>query len=238
MIDIYALTQATWPPVRAEMRDGWTIREGAGGGSRVSAATWDGPADATPDLGTAEAAMLGLGQGPLVMVRAGEDRLDAMLDAAGYAVKDPTLAYAIDAATIAAVPPPVTSFEIWPPLAIQTDVWAEAGVGPERRAVMDRVQGPKTSLLGRIHDRPAAAAFVAVHGDAAMLHALEVAPDYRRAGLARVMVCSAADWALRQGASTLALLVTRANAPANALYKSLGFEPVGHYHYRVKTGET
>jgi GNAT superfamily N-acetyltransferase len=45
---------------------------------------------------------------------------------------------------------------------------------------------------------------------------------------------AAARWAARQGAAELALLVTRKNVPANALYTSLGMSVVGSYHYRIK----
>jgi ribosomal protein S18 acetylase RimI-like enzyme len=47
------------------------------------------------------------------------------------------------------------------------------------------------------------------------------------------MMQHAATWAGRNGATHLALAVTRANAGANALYSSLGMEVVGQYHYRM-----
>ena len=42
-----------------------------------------------------------------------------------------------------------------------------------------------------------------------------------------------AHWGAAQGAGTLAVAVTRANAPARGLYASLGLTDVGQYHYRV-----
>ncbi len=48
------------------------------------------------------------------------------------------------------------------------------------------------------------------------------------------MIAAAAAWAAEQGADTVALVVTEANAPARALYSSLGMAPVGQYHYRLK----
>ena len=68
-----------------------------------------------------------------------------------------------------------------------------------------------------------------------MLHVLEILPSARRNGLAAIMMRAAADWAQRQGATGFSVLVTRENTPARALYASLGFEPVGHYHYRTIT---
>ena len=47
--------------------------------------------------------------------------------------------------------------------------------------------------------------------------------------------CRAAGaWAQDNGAETLALLVTEANAGARALYASLSMGVVGQYHYRKR----
>lgn len=97
---------------------------------------------------------------------------------------------------------------------------------------MARVKGAKIWLLGRVSDRPAATAFAAIHRGVAMLHALEVATDARRTGLGAAMTRTAALWAAENGAGSLALAVTEANAPACALYSGLGFRKVGGYHYR------
>ena len=71
-----------------------------------------------------------------------------------------------------------------------------------------------------------------------MLHALEVAPFARRQGLGARMTAAAAHWAHAQGAETLALAVTRANASARALYGRLGLAEVDSYHYRAAAGDT
>jgi ribosomal protein S18 acetylase RimI-like enzyme len=99
--------------------------------------------------------------------------------------------------------------------------------------VRARAAEPRSFLLGRLDDRPAGCAFVAVHGDVAMLHAVEVAPLARRNGLGARMTRAAAVWAQARGAATLALAVTRANAPALALYRGLGMAEAGAYHYRL-----
>jgi len=75
---------------------------------------------------------------------------------------------------------------------------------------------------------------VGMRGTAAMLHALGVLPAARRRGLAAHMPRAAARWAAARGAAMLDVLVARDNAPARALYASLGFEPVGQYRYRTK----
>lgn len=231
---LFAASEATWPAASRRRVGPFTIREGRGGGSRVSAATADAPATEA-DIEAAERAMKALGQAPLVMVREGEQALDVDLAARDYVVKDPVTVYAASAAALAIEPPPpVTTFQAWPPLAVQAEIWAKGGIGPGRLAVMERAEGPKTTILGRVNDRPAATAYVAVHGGVAMLHALEVAAPFRRRGLGRHVMRAAASWALAHGADSFAVLVTKANEAANPLYVGLGMTPISGYHYRIR----
>ncbi|MGX9356318.1 GNAT family N-acetyltransferase [Roseobacteraceae bacterium S113] len=224
----------TWPALH-ERRDGaFVLREGAGGGKRVSAASLVGELSTEAQLDAAEAAMRAMGQAPMFSLARAETEFDAILDARGYAMVDPTRIYHQPTANLTGTPVPrVTAFAIWEPLAIMEDIWAAGGIGPARLAVMHRAAGPKTGILGRITDKPAGAAFVGTHAGVAMVHALEVAEAHRRKGLARWMMIAAAHWAQAQGCETLALLVTEANAPANALYRAMGFEAQPGYHYRV-----
>jgi GNAT superfamily N-acetyltransferase len=160
--------------------------------------------------------------------------LSERLARAGYRMRDATDMLLGPVTDLAAPPPPVSCFEIWPPLAVMEEIWTEGGIGPGRLAVMHRVTGPKTALFGRTGDQPAGAAFVAIDLPYAMLHALEVRPRARRQGLARVMVRAAAAWAGEHGAEQLAVLVTQENTAAQALYTSLGLKSAGQYHYRAK----
>lgn len=229
------VTEATWPPAAATRHGPWLIREGRGGGQRVSAASAIGNwTDA--DIPTAEAAMRTLGQSPLFVLRPSDTALDQTLAARGYAHHDPVVAYVARVADLAATEPPfLTSFPHWPPLAIARQIWEQGGIGPARIAVMNRVTGPKTAILGRSGDRAAGIAFTAIHNNVAMLHALEVAPDQRRKGCAHNILRAAAIWARDNGADTISVLVTERNAAARALYASLNFAVVGHYHYRKQS---
>ena len=221
--------EATWPPLSRRTLGPFTLRDGAGGGKRVSAASLDGPFTET-DLASLEAAMAE----PLMLVRAGDNALDAALDARGWRIVDPVVAYAAPVAQLAADLPFLTAFAHWPPLEIARSIWAEGGIGPARIAVMNRVIGPKAALLGRIDDRSAGVAFVACHGTDAMIHALDVREGHRRQGLGKNLLHAAANWAAEQGATRLSLVVTRQNTAARALYARLGMEVVGQYHYRMK----
>lgn len=228
--------EESWPAAGVRVCGPFRLRDGAGGGQRVSAATADAPAGAA-EIATAEAAMRADGQCPLFRLRPDrcpwDGSIDAALAARGYAVVDPTLFLVAQVAQLAPAPMPgLRVFPIWPPLAIQRDLWAEAGTGPARLAVMRRVGTPKAALMAREADRVAGTAFVAVCGPVAMLHAVEVTPALRRRGAARNLARAAAEWAAGRGAVWLALAVTEANAPARALYAGLGMLPAGGYHYR------
>jgi ribosomal protein S18 acetylase RimI-like enzyme len=231
---IYEVLEHTWPAASYRHVGPWLIREGKGGGQRVSAATAEAACD-DADIALAESAMAALGQGPLFMLRHSDGHLDDLLAARGYARHDPVAVYAAAVTDLASpAPSAMAAFALWPPLSIATQLWAEAGIGPSRLAVMDRVSGPKTTILGRANDRASGIAFVACHGKTAMLHALEVSPSQRRQGSANNIMRAAAVWAQDQGAEQLCLAVTETNAPARALYASLGMQAVGTYHYRKK----
>ena len=223
----------TWPAAALQSVGPWVIREGRGGGQRVSAASATAPVS-EGDLAFAETAMRDLGQAPLFLIRQSDTALDAALAARGYGVHDPVVAYAADCAALAQLPPPMTTFAHWPPMAIAVDLWAMGGIGPGRLAVMQRVTGAKTAILSRANDRASGAAFVAMSGSTAMLHALEVTPPLRRQGSAHNILRAAAVWAQGQGARMFSLVVTRANEPACRLYASFGMAVVGQYHYRQK----
>jgi GNAT superfamily N-acetyltransferase len=231
--DLYAAVEGTWPPARSFRQGPWTLREGQGGGKRVSAATAEGPVDGA-DIAAAETAMRAMGQVPLFMIREGDEALDSALEARGYAVIDPVTMYACAAARLTDIPiPRVTILRVWEPLAIMLEMWAAGGIGPDRIAVMHRAKGPKTGLLGRFNDKPAGCAFAAIHDGIAMVHAVEILPHQRKLGVGKWMMRAAAFWAASQGARTLAVVCTDANTGANALYASLGMQVVGQYHYRI-----
>ncbi len=225
--------EATWPPASQKALGAWVIREGKGGGNRVSAATEAWPVTDV-DLPVAEKAMRALGQVPLFQIREGDDKLDALLEAHGYTVRDPVNLWAVATAKLAAAPlPRATAYTMWPPLELARDIWTDGGIGDARQAVMERASCEKTALLARSGDHPAGAAFAGIHDGVAMMHALFVKPQMRRQGVGGLMIRAAAKWALGHGAQVLGMVVTQGNHAANPLYADLGMTRVGHYHYRV-----
>ena len=221
-----AMMAATWPPARAWTCGPFTLRDGAGGGNRVSAASCEG-AWTEADL---EAVMAE----PLFVIRQGEAALDAALAVRGYRVVDPVVIYSAAVAALTGEVPPLAAFPHWPPLEIARAIWDEGGITGARVAVMGRVSGPKAAVLARAGDRSAGVAFVAVSGDDALLHALEVREAYRRQGIGAVLLRAAANWAAAEGAARLSLAVTAQNLAACALYARAGMQVVGQYHYRMR----
>jgi ribosomal protein S18 acetylase RimI-like enzyme len=237
--DIFPAIATTWPPASVQHAGPFTVPAPDPGGNRVSAARLtDTTARSVSEEGldAAEAVMLAQSRAPLFQVLNTQTGLSDALDARGYIARDHTDLMVIASTDLAAVPPPVTAFDIWPPLAIQTDLFEAGGIDAARRAVMDRATCPKTTLFGRIMDKPAGVAFIGVHDNIAMLHALEIAPVARRKGLASHLMRAAAHWALQNGAPWLSILVTQQNEGAQRLYASLGLKTVGTYVYREKQG--
>lgn len=231
MSDLEAALAATWPAASVQALGPVTLRQAPGAGMRVQAATLDGAFDADAMI-RAEGAMRAQGCAPLVRVRPGQEDLDAWLAARGYALRSPTRFLAAPVSLLARPPRPISLFAVWPPLAIQVQLWADGGQDPARRAVMDRALGAKAAFLARVDNRAAGVAFAALHNGTAMLHALWVPPDARRKGVGRLMTTGIAHWAAQQGAQTLALAVEQSNTPARALYETLGMQDAGEYHYR------
>lgn len=229
---VEAAFEASWPAAEYAQAGAFRIGRGLGGGKRVSSARATAPDWRAADLDSAIAIQRSWDQPPIFRVSDGDTSLADALLARGFRDHTQTLMMTAPITALTDLPvPPVTSFALWPPLAIQRELWIEQGIGPARQAIMDRVGLPKAALLGRIRDRAASVAFVAAADGIAVLHALEVLPAMRRQGLASWTLREAAFWAQAQGAETMLLAVTAENAGAIALYQGLGFSPVAGYRY-------
>jgi ribosomal protein S18 acetylase RimI-like enzyme len=69
--------------------------------------------------------------------------------------------------------------------------------------------------------------------DVGELRRLRVAHEARRRGIGAALTRAVIDWSREDGCRTLFLHTTSAQAPARALYESLGFRDIGH----IFTGE-
>lgn len=232
--DLLQAMEQTWPAAEYLQAGAFRVGRGLGGGRRVSAAVADGQDWDAADIALASEAQAAWDQPSLFRACPG-DELSGWLLENGWRAEAKThlLVNSVASLTDQNIPP-VTTFAVWPPLAIQRELWTGQGIGPARQAVMERVAGPKIALLGRTDDRAAGVAFAATAMGVAFIHALEVLPALRRRGLAGWMIREIAFWAAAQGCDRLALAVTAENAPALALYDRLGFRAAGSYEYYLR----
>jgi ribosomal protein S18 acetylase RimI-like enzyme len=73
--------------------------------------------------------------------------------------------------------------------------------------------------------------FAAYADDWVGFRGIEVAPEHRRQGLARTVMAALLEWGAERGAATAYLQVLGHNAPALALYETMGFTTHHAYAY-------
>ena len=230
---IFDTIDLTWPAEEFLELPEWKLRRSIKGGKRVSAASII-KKSGIPDIKFVENTLAEWCQDKLFMIKSGENSFDEALKSLGYFVVDPTNIWSISAEALSAQQIPlVTAFSIFPPLAIQKELWMANGIDASKIAIMDRVQTPKTTIFGRINAKPAASAFVAVVNKIAMVHALIVDQKYQRQGMGKFVMQKVGAWAHQQGAESVVALCTKQNQSANNFYKILGMQVIGEYHYRL-----
>ena len=230
---IFDTIDLTWPAEEFLELPEWKLRRSLKGGKRVSAATLI-KKSGIPNIKFVENTLADWCQDKLFMIKAGENSLDEALKSRGYCIVDPTNIWSISAEALSAQQIPlVTAFSIFPPLAIQREIWKTNGIDASRIEIMNRVKKPRTTIFGRTNAKPAASAFVAVANKIAMVHALIVDHKCRRQGMGKFVMQKAGAWARQQGAESVAVLCTKQNQSANNFYKTLGMQVIGEYHYRL-----
>ena len=234
---LFDALDATWPAARTIAQGPWLLREGLGGGQRVSSATANG-AFTDPDIAEAEQGMKTLNQHPLFMIRPDDAALDTALQNRGYDIVDPVAFYVARTDSLLPNASKTMTIPAWPPLAAHREFWTSQGINTARQSVMERCAGTKTAILARSGDMLAGGIYVANQGAISMLHALEVAPSERRKRIGSALMHAAAEWAQTAGADWLTLAVIKSNDAAIAFYQNLGMKPLAAYHYRRAPGHT
>jgi GNAT superfamily N-acetyltransferase len=228
-LKLFDAVDATWAPLAFHNHEGWLIREGAGGGQRVSAATLlAGTKNAK--VSSAANKMLSIGQNPLFMIKESDLDLDAELEAMDYAVVDPVAILTAPTDSLLQRQPMLAHHidSLIAPDNAATKIWANGGIDQNRLNVMQRVKCPKTILSAG----DMGVAFAAAHADIAMVHAVEVANNHRRKGIANALMFEAFRWAKDQNCNWVSVLTVRKNLAANKLYEALGMTEAAAYHYR------
>lgn len=107
------------------------------------------------------------------------------------------------------------------------------------RSIVARIEAQSESRAAffmLLQERAAVAmAFAVIHDGIACVESVVTDREQRRQGHGRRLLGALLAWAIEQGAVGAALQVEAGNAPALALYRSMGFfNELQAYHYRVK----
>lgn len=228
-IDLFNAVDATWAPYAFHTHENWLVREGAGGGQRVSATTLLSEIH-DYQISIAVEKMASLGQTPLFMIRNTDEKLDAELHGLNYDIVDPVVI--LIAETQKLLRNPTNQMQavqtLGAPNANVKSIWADGGINQGRLNVMARVEAPKTIInAGQM-----GVAFAAAFNSIAMVHAVEVASAHRRKGVANALMYKAFQWAEEQNCKWVSVLTVRENIPARTLYENLGMVESAAYHYR------
>ncbi len=229
-----------WPSLERVDEGGWVLRFSGGYTRRANsaAALAAGEADLDARIAWCEREYAARGLPPIfrILSTCGPPRLDAALEAAGYAREGEALVM-----TRALAPGDGPGAAALRPLDLDAwlDVYDRCGERPGagravHRALLESVRGER--VLAALEDGGALAGCgVGVRdGGLAGLFDLAVAPAERGRGLGRRLVEALLGWAAGGGARTAYLQVLATNAAAIRLYERLGFGEAYRYWYRAR----
>jgi ribosomal protein S18 acetylase RimI-like enzyme len=240
LADIERAAVAAWPALETTPIGGWLWRSSSGGSGRANSVSCLAAPGLDVEAAVTEAEARYRARGAparfqITDVAVPAD-LDAFLAARGYEAYDActTLARALTAAD-ATMPSGIVLCDR--PGDDWFDVYASV-ITPDRRTVapriLERVPRPCAFVGATSDGRIAATVLAVLVGPIVIVECVATAEVARRRGVARTAMQGAMAWAAEQGATTAALGVVAANAPAQALYRGLGFEQIGRYHLRRK----
>ena len=166
------------------------------------------------------------------MIRGSDQHLDHKLAVLDYDIVDPVVILIAPIDKLFVTPPKQNHHidRLYVPDNNAVKIWSAGGIDQKRLNVMKRVMTRKVILsAGEM-----GVAFAAIYGDIAMVHAVEVASNHRRKGVANTLMYESCLWARDQGCNWISVLTVRENIPAKALYEALGMTEAAAYHYRFK----
>lgn len=223
---------AAWPALRTRMIDGLLMRHSGGGSKRansVSTIDFSGT-DIADALDTIESAYAALGCPAQVQTFAGTQPPDLprTLKARGYCEGE---------ATTTMVKRLDQPFDVPTALDLGSDEpddgWLETyllAITPDRREanakVLKTVPHPRRFFQLRANGLTLSTVLCVASAGQAVFECVATRAEARRQGAAREALLSAEAWARGTGARCIGLQVVEDNAPAIALYRSLGFVPV------------
>jgi N-acetylglutamate synthase len=240
--ELETLAARAWPALEAERVDGWLLRATPSvQRRRLNSAL---PLGDSAAVQAVERFYRERGMTPLVQVAPAEQlgALDAELAARGWRADGPT-----DMLVASCDEPPGSPSDVVVSLLPAVDrAWLETWIAAEGRPdahethtrVLRRVRSPAAFAIASIEGMPAGVGLAVCDRGWSGVFCMATDPAARRRGVARAVLRTLARWSREQGAGGLYLQVECDNAPAQALYASMGFERSHGYHFRVAPSTT
>ena len=229
-----------WPAVRTVMLGGWLLRLSDGPTRRTDSVNprRGSPPDPTPIFQEATALFAERGRSVLFRIPSMASEADKALTQLGFSPPE--------AETCTLFAPALTGVHEGAVDVVlseaPSDDWQAARAHlTEADAVASRayarmlglIVGPRCFAATHQDGRVAAIAYGVVSRGLLVIDSVATDPALRRSGLGRKTVGALLQWGASQGVSQACLQVVAANAPARALYQSLGFSrELYRYHYR------
>ncbi|AZO43753.1 GNAT family N-acetyltransferase [Mesorhizobium sp. M7D.F.Ca.US.005.01.1.1] len=233
-----------WPAAAETVVDGWLLRRSGGRIRRTNSANPLRGKRGAPDavIDAAESFYIGHGQTPLFRVPDIAGELEAVLDYRGYQPEGGTIHLHAGIGDLAEVRDEQVTVskvpdEDWLAARFHMGAFDDA----ERRIFREMtglILGDRAFVSCERDSEIAALAYGVIRNGLLVVESVETDGRFRQQGLGRKTVGGLIDWARRAGASGACLQVVADNAPARALYASLGFSrELYRYHYRRKPHE-
>jgi ribosomal protein S18 acetylase RimI-like enzyme len=235
---VEALCTAARPALHRHIVDGWAMGRTGGLMRQANCVNpLNGPrGEPVAAIARGEVFYESCGQAPLFRVPTIADEMDAELDRLGYRVEGltTTLFSPMDLSTTdrAGTELRADPWDAWLGVRQRTSGDAPADHDAYRKMIAS-VALPKVFAATYIGDRAASIAYGVVADGLLAVEGVATDPDFRGQGLARRTVQTLIAWSRGHGAAAACLQVQMDNAPALALYASLGFgRELYRYHYR------
>ena len=229
---------AAWPALETDRFDGWLWRFSDGGSQRansISALTYNGTG-IEASIDEAERRYRARNAPPMFQVSdvSAPADLDARLAARGYRINDPCITLMKPCAA-QAKPDGVVYLDR------ATPAWFEcysSVITPSRKRTAPRIlEGvPHSGVFCGVEEngRIIATALGVPRDGVVIAECVATLAEARGKGAASRVMRGLEAWGAAKGCQVVALQAVATNAPAQALYKSLGYREHGRYHLRVK----
>jgi ribosomal protein S18 acetylase RimI-like enzyme len=229
-----------WPATRQLVLDGWIVRLAQGFTKRANSVIplYPSRRDAAEKVRFCENLYARERLKTIFRITSIDDHadLDGYLAARGYRHQDPTevLVAVLDDPPAGMTREPLQQF----PLQAWLDTYARltglpAEAQPLHGAILRAIPLPCCHAAVGSRDDPMSCGLAVLEQDLVGLFDIVTRADVRRAGHGEKIVTGLMEWGRARGARVAYLQMAADNAPAAALYRKLGFQPVYRYWYRV-----